>query len=88
MIKKQASHQTKIRGIVKSDKMDKTVVIEVVTLKRHLLYQKVYKVSKRFKIHDKKNEAKIGDEITAESCKPISKDKHFVLVKILKTKHD
>lgn len=80
----KTSHRRKIKGTVISDKMDKTIVIKLVRFKRHPKYHKVYKVSKKFKIHDAKNEAKIGDEIIAESCRPISRDKYFNLIKIIK----
>jgi len=80
-------NKTTLKGIVVSDKMDKTIIIEISSLKRHPRYKKVYKVNRKMKIHDEKNMAKIGDEIAAVSSKPRSKEKSFVLVKIIK-KHD
>ncbi|PIR96455.1 MAG: 30S ribosomal protein S17 [Candidatus Doudnabacteria bacterium CG10_big_fil_rev_8_21_14_0_10_42_18] len=72
-----------LEGIVVSDKMDKTVVVKVVSKKRHQKYKKSYTVSKKFKAHDEKNEYKTGDKVKIESVRPISKDKRFkVIVKI------
>lgn len=86
-IKKQsADKKTKITGFVVSDKMNKTIVIEVGYLKKHPRYLKVYKVSKKIKVHDEKNEAKMGDLVEAEACRPRSRDKSFILVKIIKVK--
>jgi small subunit ribosomal protein S17 len=70
----------KIEGIVVSDKMDKTVVVSVTTVKTHPIYKKQYKVSKKYKAHDEKNEYKIGDEVIIAATKPISKDKSWLVV--------
>ncbi len=67
----------KLEGVVVSDKMDKTVVVEV---KRHIKnekYQKYFYVSKRFKAHDENNEYKVGDKVVIEETRPLSKDKRF-----------
>ncbi len=69
-------------GIVVSDKMDKTVVVEVETLIEHPKFHKYIKRRKRFKVHDEHNEAKKGDRIRFIECRPISKDKHFRLLEI------
>ena len=71
-------------GIVVSDKMDKTVVAEVETLIKHPQFHKYIKKRKKFKIHDEKNEAKMGDTVKFVACRPISKDKHFKLLEITK----
>ncbi len=71
-------------GIVVSDKMDKTVVVEVETLIKHPKFHKYMKKRKKFKVHDEKNEARIGDTVKFVSCRPISKDKHFRLLEITK----
>lgn len=71
----------KIKGIVVSDKMDKTVIIGVDTLKNHPKYQKKYKVTKRYKIHDPENKYKIGDAVEFVQCKPISKEKRFKIAR-------
>ncbi|HYF05534.1 MAG TPA: 30S ribosomal protein S17 [Patescibacteria group bacterium] len=69
-----------ITGIVVSDKMDKTVVVEVHLKKRHPKYHKTYTVSKKFKAHDEKNEYKTGDKVVISSSRPISKEKRFTVV--------
>lgn len=74
----------KFQGTVISDKMDKTIVVEIERIKKHPQYKKRYKVSKKFKVHDEKNEAKIGERVVFEECRPISKEKRWRLVKILK----
>jgi small subunit ribosomal protein S17 len=74
----------RFEGIVVSDKMDKTIVVKVERIKKHPKYKKRYKVHKKFKVHDEKNEAKIGDRVIFEECRPISKEKRWKLVKILK----
>ncbi len=71
-------------GIVVSDKMDKTIVVELETLVEHPKFHKYVKRRKRFKVHDERNEAKMGDTVKFISCRPISKDKHFRLLEITK----
>lgn len=72
-----------LRGKVVSDKMEKTIVVEISTKKAHPLYGKRTKFSRRFKAHDEKNEAKIGDTVVIMETRPLSHDKHFRLVKIV-----
>lgn len=72
------------RGIVVSDKMDKTIVVEVATSKRHPLYKKRVKYSKKYKAHDETNIAKSGDTVEIMETRPLSKDKNFRLVKVVK----
>lgn len=69
-----------LKGVVVSDKMDKTVVIEILRLKKHPKYKKFYKVSKRFKAHDEENKYHIGDNVLIKETKPISKDKKWIVV--------
>ncbi|HOJ62875.1 MAG TPA: 30S ribosomal protein S17 [Spirochaetota bacterium] len=71
-------------GIVKSDKMDKTVVVSVEYNKMHPLYKKYVKKTKKFKAHDENNECKEGDLVRIESCRPISKEKKWRVVEIIK----
>jgi len=68
-------------GVVVSDKMDKTVVVSVESIKEHPIYKKKFTVSKKYKAHDEKNEYKVGDKVEIVSTKPISKDKHYTVVK-------
>ena len=70
-------------GTVISDKMDKTITVAVVYNKRHPLYGKVYKITKKVKAHDENNECKVGDIVEIMSTRPLSKDKHYRLVKII-----
>ena len=70
-------------GIVKSDKMMKTIVVAIETLKLHPLYKKYVKRVKKVKAHDEKNDAKIGDRVRVIECRPLSREKHWKLVEIL-----
>ncbi len=77
--KKIAPKKKILTGIVVSDKMKDTVVVDVVRFVKHQKYEKYYKVNKKFKAHDAGNTKKIGDKVMIEECRPISKDKHFVV---------
>lgn len=68
------------KGIVVSDKMDKTITVLVNRYKKHPKYEKRYKVSKKYKAHDGKNEYKIGDKVVIQETRPISKDKRWTVV--------
>jgi small subunit ribosomal protein S17 len=70
-------------GIVKSDKMDKTIVVAIETLTLHPLYKKYIKRVKRVKAHDETNDAKTGDRVRVIECRPISKEKCWKLAEIL-----
>ncbi|MFB9329513.1 MULTISPECIES: 30S ribosomal protein S17 [Paenibacillus] len=70
-------------GKVVSDKMDKTIVVAVETYKKHDLYHKRIKYTKKFKAHDENNQAKIGDTVKIMETRPLSKDKRFRLVEIV-----
>ena len=72
-----------LTGVVTSDKMEKTIVVEVVRVIRHPLYGKVIKTHKKYKAHDENNEARIGDTVRIRECRPISKDKTFFVEEIL-----
>jgi len=74
----------RFQGVVTSDKMDKTIVVKVNRTKVHPIYKKRYRVTKKYKIHDQKNEAKIGDQVIFEECRPLSKDKKWRLIEIKK----
>jgi len=76
------ARRTKL-GVVTSDKMDKTITVSVVDNKRHPLYGKVFKQTKRYKAHDEKNEAHIGDTVEIMETRHLSKDKYFRLVRII-----
>ena len=70
-------------GKVVSDKMDKTIVVAVETYKKHSLYHKRIKYTKKFKAHDENNQAKIGDMVKIMETRPLSKDKNWRLVEII-----
>jgi 30S ribosomal protein S17 len=72
-----------LTGRVVSDKMEKTITVLVETYKDHRLYGKHVKYSKRFKAHDEKNQAKVGDIVEIMETRPLSKDKRFRLLKIV-----
>jgi len=70
----------RLTGTVVSDKMDQTAVVRVETLKAHRLYRKVVRRRKRYKAHDEANEARVGDVVVIEECRPISKEKTWAIV--------
>ena len=69
-----------LKGVVTSDKMNKTVVVSVSRFIKHPLYGKFYKVSKKYKAHDETNKYKVGDTVEIVETRPISKDKKFIVV--------
>ena len=70
----------KLTGKVVSDKMDKTVVVNVNRYVAHAKYGKYFKIDKRYKAHDENNEYKVGDEVIIEECRPLSRDKSFTVI--------
>lgn len=70
-------------GIVVSDKMDKTIVVKVVRLTRHPLYGKTLTRSKKFKVDDRENKARIGNKVKIVGTRPLSKQKRWRLKEIL-----
>ena len=74
----------KLEGEITSNKMDKTVAVNVTTIKIHSKYKKRYKSTKKYTAHDDKNEHKIGDVVIIEQCRPISKAKCWRITKKLK----
>lgn len=74
----------RLKGFVVSDKPDKTVLVRLTRMKMHSKYKKQYKVSKNYKVHDEKNIAKVGDQVIFEECRPLSKDKRWRLIEIIK----
>ncbi len=63
-----------------SDKMQKTVVVEVERVKEHPKYKRRYKIHKKYKAHDENKEYKVGDSVIIEETAPMSKDKHFRVI--------
>ncbi len=72
-----------LQGVVVSDKMDKTVVVNVSRRKQHRLYRKVISRSRRFKAHDATNECNTGDLVRILETRPLSKDKRWRVIEIL-----
>ena len=71
-------------GRVVSNKMDKTIVVNVESLKKHRIYKRTYKQTKHFHAHDEENTCQVGDMVRIEECRPLSKLKHWRLVEIVK----
>ena len=72
-----------LQGRVVSDKMEKTITVQVDTFKFHPTYGKRIKYSKKYKAHDENNSAKMGDIVRITETRPLSKDKYFRLVEIV-----
>jgi small subunit ribosomal protein S17 len=71
-------------GEVISHLAEKTAVVKVDVLKMHSKYKKTYRVSKKFHVHDEKNEAKVGDKVKFVECRPLSKTKRWRLAQVIK----
>lgn len=80
---KAKSGKKEFVGIVKSDKMMKTIVVAIETLTLHPLYKKYVKRVKKVKAHDEKNDAKIGDRVRVIESRPLSREKRWKLVEII-----
>jgi small subunit ribosomal protein S17 len=83
----QARRKTKV-GRVVSDKMDKTIVVSVERLARHRLYKRVIRLTTKFKAHDERNEAHVGDTVLIEESRPLSATKRWRLVDIVQRAGD
>lgn len=70
-------------GEVVSDRMDKTLVVRVDRVFQHSIFKKVIRRSNRIKVHDEKNEARIGDKIKAVETRPLSKEKRWRLMEMI-----
>lgn len=78
----EKTKETKV-GKVVSTSMDKTIVVLTETYKKHPLYKKRVKYSKKYKVHDEENKAKVGDTVRIVACRPLSKTKRYVLDSII-----
>lgn len=78
----EKTKETKV-GKVVSTSMDKTIVVLTETYKKHPLYKKRVKYSKKYKAHDEENKAKVGDTVKIVACHPLSKTKRYVLDSII-----
>jgi small subunit ribosomal protein S17 len=72
-----------LTGFVRSDKMDKTVVVEVTSLRRDAVYGKYLKTRSRYKAHDEKNQYKTGDKVEIREHRPLSKEKHWIVSRMI-----
>ncbi len=77
------SRITRIGEVVSAGKMDKTVVVKIVSRVKSPIYKKVVQKSKTFKAHDENNECGIGDTVRIMETRPLSKDKYFRVVEII-----
>lgn len=78
----ERGYRKSVRGIVVSEKMDKTIVVQVEDLKKHALYGKVLRTSKKVKAHDEENSAGVGDRVILSETRPLSATKRWRLVEI------
>lgn len=70
-----------LKGVIVSDKMDKSVVVVVTRFVKHPKYQKYMKITKKFKAHDENNSAKVGEIVGLRQTRPMSKDKSYEVIK-------
>ncbi|MDD5341617.1 MAG: 30S ribosomal protein S17 [Patescibacteria group bacterium] len=84
MEKSNANNKRRFEGTVVGNKMSKTISVLVTSVKIHPKYKKQFKTSKKYKVADDKAEAKIGDKVIFEECRPLSKDKRWRLIKVVK----
>lgn len=83
-VNKKTKGSRKVRtGYVVSDKMQKTIVVELEDRKQHALYGKTIRTNSKVKVHDENGIAGVGDLVRIEETRPLSKDKHFRLVEIV-----
>jgi small subunit ribosomal protein S17 len=80
-VQEKVTKAPKLKGMVVSDVMDKTIVVAVETLKTHPKYLKKYRSTKKYKVHDAENTHKKGDQVFFQECRPMSKDKRHTVVK-------
>jgi small subunit ribosomal protein S17 len=79
----RTSNRKELTGVVASDKMAKTIVVEVSRLDKHAKFVKRIKSAQRYKAHDEKNEAHVGDRVRIVETRPLSRDKRWRLVEII-----
>ena len=84
MEKKPAKIYRTFNGVVMSTSMQKTITVQVDFMKMNEKYQKKYRVSKKYHVHDEKGTAKVGDKVVFVECRPLSKTKRCRLVEVTK----
>ena len=72
--------QRLLQGMIVSYKMDKTVVVEILRLKKHAKYKKYFKVTKKFKAHNPENQYHTGDKVVIGETRPMSKEKRWIVI--------
>jgi small subunit ribosomal protein S17 len=80
----EKSRKMELEGIVSSDRMEKTVVVTIERLEKHPVFKKYIRRRRKFMAHDEKNECKAGDRVRIRECRPLSKDKCWRVVEIVK----
>ena len=81
---KTGHYRRKIVGKVVRDKMDKTVVVECINVRPDPLYGKYVRTRSRFKAHDETNQYKIGDQVEIQEHRPLSREKRFIVIRLVK----
>ena len=76
-------YRRKLIGRISSDKMNKTVVVEVVRFKRDTMYKKYVRVKKKYKAHDETNQYKTGDRVEIQEHRPLSAEKRFIVTRLI-----
>ncbi|HPE59571.1 MAG TPA: 30S ribosomal protein S17 [Thiolinea sp.] len=84
----EASVERSLMGRVVSDKMDKSIVVLMERQMMHPLYGKFIRRSKKYHVHDENNECKVGDVILFKECRPLSKTKHWTLIRVVERAPD
>jgi len=79
MERKEKTNKKTLKGVVVSDKMDKTIVVSVERIKQHPLYRRRYKVQKRYKAHDPENKYHLGDKVIIQESRPLSRGKRWMV---------
>lgn len=82
-MEKTRTNKKEFTGLVVSDKMDKTIVVKITTKVLHPLYKKYITKSVKYKAHDEKNDANIGDKVRIMECRPISKEKCWEMQEVI-----
>ncbi len=80
----ERGHRKERIGTVISDKMEKTIVVRVDSFAKHPTYKRIVHISKKYKVHDEEKKAKIGDRVRIAETRPISKEKNWRLIEVIK----
>jgi small subunit ribosomal protein S17 len=82
-VSEEAKVERSLMGRVVSNKMDKSIVVLMERQVKHPMYGKFIKRSKKYHVHDENNECREGDTVTFKECRPLSKTKHWTLIKVV-----